>query len=136
MPDFIVNRQNIITPGAIEAGAGTIFFQQMAATPSATSPDPAGSSTLASGSTLMRFTPTAARASLDIAAGSFNGQLLIIENNQTVVADTLSISGAHVLLDASSDAIIVKAASCEMFVWDLALNSGAGLWVHVGPFAG
>ena len=121
-------------------GAGNITAASLTnngafnASVSATSPAPV--TPLASGSMVMRFTPTGAVVALDIAAGTKNGQIVIIENNTTVVTDTMTISGSHVLLDASSDGIVVKAASCEMFVFDLALNSGAGLWVHVGPFGG
>lgn len=126
---------SITTDGSGNITATSIASSVPAAgTVSATSPAPV--SPLATSSAVMRFTPTGAVTSLNLAAGTKNGQFVTIVNEQTVVADTMSISGANVLLDASSDAIVVKAASAEMFIWDLALNSGAGLWVHVGPFAG
>lgn len=120
--------------GNLHTNSNTTNFS--ARSVSATTPDPANSTVVANNPAVQRFTPTAARTALDIAAGTVNGQVVTIVNEQTVVADTLSFSGAHILLDASSDAIIVKAASFQDFIWLTDLNSGAGLWVHQGPFAG
>lgn len=127
---------NVTTDGAGNITAVSITSSVPAAgTVSGTSPAPSG--TLATSSALMRFTPTGAVGSLNLALGTKNGQFVTIENNSTVVANTMTFpTGGNILVDASSDSIVIKAASAEMFVFDLALNSGAGLWVHVGPFAG
>jgi|SRR5581483_4507003 len=127
---------NITTDGSGNITAVSITSSVPAAgTVSSTSPAPSG--TLATSSAVMRFTPTGATGSLNLALGTKNGQFVTIVNESTTVANTMTFpTGGNILVDASSDSIVVKAASAEMFVFDLALNSGAGLWVHVGPFAG
>lgn len=137
MAEAIINQSNISTPGNVTAG-GNVAGNQFSGQVSTTAPTPSGSGTLSTSQLINRYTGSggAAITGLDLAAGTFPGQLAAILNEVATVADTLSISGAHVLLDASSDAIIVKAASAELFIWDPYLNSNAGLWVHVGGFAG
>lgn len=136
MPDSVYNQSNIITPGNL-LSAG-VFTNLLAAQPTLTISTPTTNAVIPTTSFLVRLAGGggAAITGLDLAAGTVNGQVVIIENSNTTVANTLSFSGAHIMLDASSDAIIVKAASATMFVWDAAPGAASALWVHVGPFGG
>lgn len=75
-----------------------------------------------------------------LAAGTFNGQVVIVTNETTTVANTITFSTTLatglVLTDATPDANVIKAASASMFIWLQSLNGGNGAWVKFGPFGG
>ncbi len=96
--------------------------------------------TIATTSIINRTAPAGACTAAVLQAGTQNGQLAIVTNESTVVANTITfnttVATGFVLTDATPDAIVIKAASAAIFIWLASLNSGAGAWVHVGPFAG
>lgn len=90
--------------------------------------------------TVIPVAPSGACTNAQMAAGSFDGQIAIVTNESTVVANTITFNTAVatglVLTDATPDAIVIKAASLAIFVWRASLNGGNGAWVHGTAFGG
>ncbi len=128
-----------LTTSGLQALLGTVL--QLGSTPSASIPTPTGAAqTIATSYLVNRVAPSGACTGAILAAGTKNGQIAIVSNESTTVANTITFSTTLatglVLVDASSDATVVKAASVAIFVWFTSLNSSNGAWVHVAPFAG
>jgi len=114
---------------------------QLQSTPSGSIPTPTGAGvTIGTANLVNRTAPSGAVTGAILAAGTKNGQVAIVTNESIVVANTITFSATLatglVLVDASADATVIKAASAAIFIWFSSLNSGNGAWVHVGPFAG
>lgn len=111
------------------------------ASPSNSIATPTGAGvTIGTSQFINRNAPSGAVTGAILAPGSFNGQVIIVTNESTVVARSIifstTIATGNVLTDASSDAITILASSASMFIWLSSLNSGNGAWVKFGPFGG
>lgn len=111
------------------------------ASPSNSIATPTGAGvTIGTSQFINRNAPSGAVTGAILQAGSFNGQVIIVTNESTVVARSIifstTLATGLVLTDASSDAITILASSASMFIWLSSLNSGNGAWVKFGPFGG
>lgn len=114
---------------------------QLGSTPSGSIPTPTGAAqTIATTNTVNRTAPSGAVTGAILQAGTKNGQIAIVTNESTVVANTITFNTAvatgFVLTDATPTAVVIKAASARMFVWFSSLNGGNGAWVAIAPAAG
>lgn len=102
---------------------------------------PTGSAqTIATSNFLCRTAPSGACTNAILAAGTVNGQLIIVTNeNVASTANTITfnstIATANVINDGTNPQVI-KCGTAKMFVWLTSLNSGNGAWVPLEPFAG
>jgi len=134
---------NIIATSAtlsgILAALGTVL--QLGSTASGSIPTPTGAAqTIATTNIINRTAPSGAVTAAILQAGTKNGQVAVVSNESTVVANTITFSTTLatglVLTDATPDGHVIKAASAAIFIWFSSLNSGNGAWVRVGPFGG
>lgn len=133
------------TNGGLSVLAGTTQLLgsvlQLNDTASANIQAPTGAAqTITTSKVVNRTAPTGACTGAILAAGVQDGQVIIVTNESTVVANTITFSTTLatglVLTDATPDAHVIKASSAAMFVWFTSLNGGSGAWVRVGPFGG
>jgi len=121
-----------------------LFLQDggiIVAQPSTSIATPTGAGvTIGSSQFINRNAPSGAVTAAILAAGSFNGEIIIVTNESTIVANSITFSTTLatglVLTDATPDANVIKAASASMFIWLTSLNGGNGAWVKFGPFGG
>jgi len=128
-----------LTVNGILAALGAVL--QGSSTPAASIPTPTGAGvTIATGNVINRVAPSGACTAAILAAGTVNGQIAVVTNESTVVANTITFSTTLatglILTDATPDAHVIKASSGAIFAWFTSLNAGAGAWVRVGPFGG
>jgi hypothetical protein len=87
-----------------------------------------------------RVAPAGACTGAILKAGTFNGQIVIVTNEATNAARSITFSTTLatglVLTDATPDANVILPSSASMFIWLTSLNSGNGAWVKFGPFGG
>jgi hypothetical protein len=122
-------------------GGLTALGLQGGSTPSGSIPTPTGAAqTIATSNLINRVAPSGACTNAILAAGTKNGQIAIVTNESTVVANTITFNTAVatglVLTDATPDGHVIKASSAAIFIWFSSLNGGNGAWVRVGPFGG
>lgn len=134
---------NLTAVGLTTSGALALLstILQLESTPSGSIPTPTGAAqTIATSHTISRTAPSGAVTGAILAAGTKNGQICIVTNESTVVANTITFSTTLatglVLTDATPDGHVIKASSAAIFIWFSSLNSGNGAWVRVGPFGG
>lgn len=134
-----------VNNGGFAVLAGTIQLLgsvlQLNDTAAANIQTPTGAAqTITTSKVINRTAPTGACTGAILAAGVVDGQLIIVTNESTVVANTITFATAIatglVLTDATPDAHVIKASSAAVFVWFASLNGGAGAWVRIGPFGG
>ncbi len=133
-----INATSLTLSGVLTA-LGAVL--QLGSTPSGSIPTPTGAAqTIATTNMVNRTAPSGAVTGAILQAGTKNGQVAIVTNESTVVANTITFSTTLatglVLTDATPDGHVIKAASAAIFVWFSSLNGGNGAWVRVGPFGG
>lgn len=122
----------------------SIFIEDggpVVAAPSNSIATPTGAAqTIGTSQFINRNAPSGAVTGAILQPGVYNGQIIIVTNEATVVARSIifstTIATGNVLTDANSDAVTILASSASMFIWLSSLNSGNGAWVKFGPFGG
>jgi hypothetical protein len=142
MTDSISNQSNISTPGNLIVG-GNVFMDGAAFVPSLspTIPTPTGAAqTIATNTGMVsRTAPSGACTNAVLQAGTINGQRVVITNESTVAANTVTFNTAVatglVLTNATPTAVVINAAEAKEFIWLASLNGGNGAWVAIGSVA-
>jgi hypothetical protein len=129
-------------------GTGVVTLNTLIAsflTPSSTAsgaiPTPTGAAnTISTANVINRVAPSGACTGSILAAGTKNGQIAIVTNEATTVANTITFSTTVatglVLTNATPTAVVIAAAEAAIFIWFASLNGGNGAWVHVAPIVG
>lgn len=140
--DAIVNQTNLSVPGNITAGGnlfmdGAVFVQGI----SPTIPTPTGAAqTIATNTGVVsRNAASGACTNAILQPGTVNGQRVVVTNETTVAANTITFNTAvatsFVLTNATPTAVVINAAEAKEFIWLSSLNAGAGAWVPMGSVA-
>lgn len=89
---------------------------------------------------ISRTAPSGACTNAILQAGTFNGQLVIVTNeNVASTANTITFNATIATSFVANDGTnpqVIKCATAKMFIWLSSLNSGNGAWVALEPFAG
>lgn len=135
--DAVVNQSNLSTPGNIIAG-GNLFFDGaifVPGTPSAIATPTGAAQTIATTNAISRTAPSGACTNAILQAGTVNGQTVIVTNESTVAANTITFNTAvatgFVLTNATPTAVVIAAAEAKMFIWLSSLTA----WVVMGSVA-
>lgn len=87
-----------------------------------------------------RTAPAGACTNAILQAGVRDGQMVLVTNESTTVANTITfnttVATGFVLTDATPTAVVIKASSAKLFLWMASLNAGNGAWVPIPPAAG
>jgi hypothetical protein len=130
----------ISSSGGTQALLGLIL--QLSASASGSIPTPTGAAqTIATNTGIIsRVAPSGACTAAIMQAGTVNGQLVIVTNENVasttnIITFSATIATANVINDGTNPQVI-KCGTAKAFIWLASLNAAAGAWVALAPFAG
>ena len=93
--------------------------------------------TFTTANVINRKLPTGACTGAILAAGTVNGQIIIVTNEaqNTSYSITFDVPATSNVWDDGTNPQVIKAGTAKMFVWISAINT-TGAWVALAPYAG
>jgi len=146
--DLTLNSGNVnLTKGNVTATAGNLTVTTgtsallgavlQAGATSSTQGGTGSAVTFTTGAVINRKLPTGACTTAILAAGTVNGQMIVVSNlaQNTSYSITFDAPATSNVWDDGTNPQVIKAGTAKMFYWDTSINT-TGAWVAFAPYAG
>lgn len=139
--DLILNTGNVaLTKGNLTVTAGTTALLGAVLQGGLTATTQGGTGaavTFTTGAVINRKLPTGACTGAILAAGTVNGQIIVVSNlaQNATFTITFDVPATSNVWDDGTNPQVLKAGTAKMFYWDTSINT-TGAWVAFAPFAG